>query len=92
MGEVVPKRTGSDEASLAENRRVEFHIVHTYGPEEEVPELGTDIRLPWSGDVAAIKPSGRAPLAPAAPAAPTPDPDAVDPSAFTIQDDEENSP
>ena len=92
MGEVVPKRTGSDEASLAENRRVEFHIVHTYSPEEEVPELGTDIRLPWSGDVAAIKPSGRAPLAPAAPAAPTPDPDAVDPSAFTIQDDEENSP
>ena len=57
-----------------------------------VPE-GCGTAEPGRGyDVAAVKPSGRAPLTPAAPAAPPPDPDAVDPSAFTIQEDEENTP
>lgn len=92
MGEVVPKRTGSDEASLAINRRVEFHIVHTYGATEQVPELGTDIRLPWSGDLATVQPSGREPLAPAAPPAPPPDPDRVDEDGFHVQEDEELAP
>lgn len=92
MGEVVPKTTGADEASLASNRRVEFHIVHVYGPADEVPELGADIHLPWSGDAATVHPSGRAPLAAPQPPAPPPDPDTVDPSGFQTDESEEPTP
>jgi hypothetical protein len=49
MGEVQAKVEGSDEASLALNRRVEFHIVRQFGPLDELPTYQTDIRLPWNG-------------------------------------------
>jgi len=49
FGEALPKVAGSDEASLAKNRRVEFHIVRqdpAYGP---LPIL-RDIKIsPWAG-------------------------------------------
>lgn len=54
MGEVVPRNVEGieglvSEAELAENRRVEFVIVHQYGPLELVPEYDTAIRVPWNG-------------------------------------------
>ena len=49
FGEALPKFEGTDEASLAKNRRVEFHIVRqdpAYGP---LPLL-RDIKIsPWAG-------------------------------------------
>ena len=54
MGEVVPRDTTGiedllTESDLAENRRVEFNIVHQYGPLELVPLYNTDIQVPWNG-------------------------------------------
>lgn len=50
MGEVEPKFTGDDEASLAANRRVEFHIVRQLQPDEALPDYESQILLPWSGE------------------------------------------
>lgn len=54
MGEVVPRDTAGiedllTESELAENRRVEFNIVHQYGPLELVPLYNTEIQVPWNG-------------------------------------------
>jgi outer membrane protein OmpA-like peptidoglycan-associated protein len=49
MGEVVPVDTGSDEASLARNRRVVFHIVERADPLDPIPEHSRSV-VPWSGE------------------------------------------
>lgn len=49
MGEVVPVAEGSDEASLARNRRVVFHIVERADPLDPVPEPSRSV-VPWSGE------------------------------------------
>jgi outer membrane protein OmpA-like peptidoglycan-associated protein len=46
-GEALPKNTGEDEAALAENRRVEFHIIRQDGP-DTVLELRTLQSAPWA--------------------------------------------
>ncbi|MCB9795505.1 MAG: OmpA family protein [Alphaproteobacteria bacterium] len=51
MGEVVPEQMGEDEASLAANRRVEFHIVERLNPDDEFPEYPETTALPWNGEV-----------------------------------------
>jgi outer membrane protein OmpA-like peptidoglycan-associated protein len=93
MGEVVPVVNGTDEASLAINRRVIFHIVRRLLPGEPPPALGTEIKQPWSGDAEHIE----APPTPAPPAAPPAEPpqeekkrkkdEKVDPNQF--HDDDE---
>ena len=50
MGEVVPREDGTDEESLAENRRVEFHIIDWIEGDEVYPDFPDAYRLPWSGD------------------------------------------
>ena len=47
-GEALPKNLGQDEASLSENRRVEFHIVRI-DPEDVEIELRTLQTSPWDG-------------------------------------------
>ena len=54
MGEVVPRAEGEDEASLADNRRVEFKIVRQYRADEEPDALREGVRLPWNGNEAAV--------------------------------------
>lgn len=54
MGEVVPRTIGEDEASLADNRRVEFKIVRQYRPDEDPEVLRDGARLPWNGDDAEV--------------------------------------
>lgn len=49
MGETVPIAVGEDEASLAQNRRVEFDIIKQLGPLDVAPKYPNDILLPWSG-------------------------------------------
>lgn len=49
MGEVVPLSAATDEASLAENRRVEFHITRQRHPLEVAPPLPT-VSEPWNGE------------------------------------------
>ena len=62
MGEVEPEPEGGEpeasvaEATLAKNRRVRFHIIRQYGQLELVPEYPTEIRLPWSGELAQVSP------------------------------------
>lgn len=51
MGEVNPVTQGSDEASLAQNRRVIFHIVEQYSVEGPFPVYPETIPLPWNGEV-----------------------------------------
>jgi len=55
MGEVAPRKTGDDEAALAKNRRVDFHIIHRYSELDVLPEYPEDIKLPWSGQAAKVK-------------------------------------
>ncbi len=55
MGEVEPKVLGGDEASLAANRRVEFHIVRQLQPDEDLPAYESRILLPWSGQAIEIE-------------------------------------
>ncbi len=57
MGEVVPLpgNTGTDEASLQKNRRVEFHIVKQYESVEDMPTYSPSFPLPWSGEIVPIK-------------------------------------
>jgi outer membrane protein OmpA-like peptidoglycan-associated protein len=49
MGEVVPVVLGTDEASLALNRRVVFHIVQRVDPLDPIPEPARSV-VPWSGE------------------------------------------
>ncbi len=55
MGEVVPTQGGEDEASLSPNRRVMFHIVRQFAPNESLPNYDTHIRLPWDGTDADVR-------------------------------------
>jgi len=55
MGEVVPRKQGTEEAALTKNRRVDFHIIHRYSELDVLPEYPEDIRLPWSGQPAKVK-------------------------------------
>ena len=55
MGEVVPRKKGTEETALAKNRRVDFHIVHRYSELDVLPEYPEDIRLPWSGQPAKVR-------------------------------------
>jgi hypothetical protein len=63
MGETVPKTAGTDEAALAENRRVEFKIIKQYEGDERPPEYRGNVRLPWNGEAINVK----APVAPPVP-------------------------
>lgn len=49
MGEVEPVVPGTEEAALAKNRRVIFHIVRRLKPGEEQPPIRTEMLLPWDG-------------------------------------------
>ena len=49
MGEVVPRTAGSSEGELADNRRVDFHIVHQLGPLDLTPSWPSLQQLPWDG-------------------------------------------
>ena len=49
-GEALPKNLGEDEAALAENRRVEFHIIRQDPPETKL-ELRTLQSAPWAEKV-----------------------------------------
>jgi outer membrane protein OmpA-like peptidoglycan-associated protein len=55
MGEVDPRKKGTDEAALAKNRRVDFHIIHRYSELDVLPEYPSSIKLPWSGQPAQVK-------------------------------------
>ena len=55
FGEVDPKDTGEDEADLARNRRVEFHIVRQLEALEVPPEYAATVRLPWTGEVVSVR-------------------------------------
>jgi len=48
MGEVAPTDRGTDEGSLALNRRVAFRIVEQRDPLDPVPDLGPAV-VPWTG-------------------------------------------
>lgn len=92
QGEVEPIDTGTDEAALERNRRVIFHIVRRYAFPEPLPPYPALVRLPWTGDEAAMKPLPPLP----APVSPTPRPgaakdDTPPPSEFET-DDEEDGP
>jgi outer membrane protein OmpA-like peptidoglycan-associated protein len=55
FGEVDPKDTGEAEADLAQNRRVEFHIVRQLEALEVPPEYSSTVRLPWNGQVVQVR-------------------------------------
>jgi outer membrane protein OmpA-like peptidoglycan-associated protein len=55
MGEVDPRKKGTDEAALAKNRRVDFHIIHRYNELDVLPDYPEDIRLPWNGKPVKVK-------------------------------------
>jgi outer membrane protein OmpA-like peptidoglycan-associated protein len=50
FGELNPRKTGEDEASLEANRRVEFRIVRQLEDFEVPPPYPREIQLPWSGE------------------------------------------
>lgn len=55
MGETRPLTDKTDEASLAANRRVEFHIVSRMAAGETPPAYFDAVRKPWSGEPAQIQ-------------------------------------
>ena len=87
MGEVEPVALGEEEARLAINRRVEFHILYYLQTQSDVPQLQNQIVLPWSGEQETVQPQDKLPE----PKPLTPD-DVLDPSEFDEADDEEESP
>ena len=56
MGEVEPRNVGASEDELAENRRVQFHIVKRLAPGEKPPVYALDIKQPWTGDPQTLPP------------------------------------
>lgn len=70
MGKVIPLTDGTDEESLAVNRRVEFKIIHQYQPGDELPPYERRVKLPWSGEPAEVE----VPTEIAAPKRPAPKP------------------
>ncbi len=85
MGEVQPVAPGTEESTLAQSRRVVFHITRRLKPGEVAPTYRRDILLPWTGEAAIIPeapvielpPTERAP-GEAPPADDTPNPDVFD--------------
>ena len=82
MGEVLPATDGSDEAALAANRRVEFHIVRQYASDEDDPTYRPVQRAPWDGE--AVQPQTPVPVreTPSAPG------DPIDVEQFLEEDQE----
>ena len=74
MGEVMPNATGQDEAALASNRRVEFHVVRQYAPDEEDPAYREVEQAPWDGGTLELQQPVRE--------APEPDGDVIDVGQF----------
>jgi outer membrane protein OmpA-like peptidoglycan-associated protein len=98
MGEVEPKNQGEDETSLAENRRVEFHIVKRLAPGEKPPEYKLDIKQPWTGEPEKLPPPPAVPpplgpdgkplpVGPDGKPLPPAPPDGVDSHTFDDDDD-----
>jgi outer membrane protein OmpA-like peptidoglycan-associated protein len=56
MGEVQPLVAGDTPEAQATNRRVVFSIVRMYQPGDTIPELSTEIHLPWNGETRRINP------------------------------------
>lgn len=83
FGEALPKFTGTDEESLAKNRRVEFHIIRQDPPEGPLPPL-RDIKIsPWTGaPITPIIPALKEP-----PPEPPKDTDSFEPDESEIFDD-----
>jgi outer membrane protein OmpA-like peptidoglycan-associated protein len=100
MGEVEPVTGGTDEASLAANRRVEFHIVRQLQPDEDLPAYQSQILLPWSGEPIQIELQERPDQAaeqeqpPPEPTQPSPveERETLDPNEFLQEDDDEEQP
>ncbi|HND32310.1 MAG TPA: hypothetical protein PLA94_20040, partial [Myxococcota bacterium] len=91
MGEVQPKNMGVDEASLAENRRVIFHIVKWWHLGDPKPVYSEKARQPWTGEDQVIPPLPPLPdpPPPAQTAPPKPvDPEKVDPNLFKETEEE----
>ncbi len=55
FGEVDPTAVGDTEASLARNRRVEFHIVRQLEALEVPPTYSETVRLPWTGEIVPVR-------------------------------------
>ena len=87
MGEVEPVALGEEEARLALNRRVQFHILYYLETQADVPQLQNQIVLPWSGEQETVPPQDELPEQ--KPLSPD---DVLDPSEFEEDDDEEESP
>ncbi len=96
MGEVDPKNLGTDETSLAENRRVVFTIIDRWQPGDPEPVYSKEVKRPWDGEKAAIKP-----LPPLPKPEPKPEPkpppkpgeeEKIDPDQFREQDEPEEQP
>ena len=92
MGEVDPKTAATDEVSLAENRRVIFHIVKQLEPGTPWPDYGAEMKVPWSGDrrPVKVKPPPPPPPAPKAPARKVKEAEKDDPDQF--REEEEPAP
>ncbi len=104
MGEVVPRDPSKmigevNEADLAENRRVDFHIVRQLGPLELAPERDWSFKVPWSGDAAqAAQPPPNQNVNAGIPTeneggivAPRPDEDRMDVNLFLDDDDDDGA-
>ena len=92
MGETVPRTPGADEASLAYNRRVEFRIIKQFAQGEKPPVYRTDVRLPWSGEGAAVvEPKAPPPPEPKPKREPKPD-DPLNLDMFLNEDDSGDAP
>ncbi len=87
MGEVEPVALGDEEARLALNRRVDFHILYYLQTQADVPQLETQIVLPWNGEQETVAPQDKLPE----PKPLTPD-DVLDPNQFDDEGDEEDAP
>lgn len=81
MGEVLPVSTGEDEASLASNRRVEFHVVRQIADDAQDVEYRPVEQRPWNGDSADLQTPQPEP-------APQPEEDTIDLEQFQDTEDE----
>ena len=95
MGEVEPVTLGSDEAQLAKNRRVIFHIVKRLQPGEPSAPIHTELLLPWNGAPQTFTPPPEVPVPPVEPepakkVEPTKKPEDYPTDPGTFDDDEED--
>ncbi|MCB9760921.1 MAG: OmpA family protein [Alphaproteobacteria bacterium] len=94
MGEVVPVKTGEDEASLAANRRVEFHIVERLEADSEYPTYPESTKLPWNGEeVRTVQPKRPEPPKPEEEEKSVEEQleELLNPNAFSIDQEEEDA-